>query len=67
MPGERSRHVLIIPTIALAIFMTNLDTSIVNIALPTLAKTFNADTDSLSHVILFSPPIKKRFVLQTAF
>ncbi|HRY31960.1 MAG TPA: MFS transporter [Bacteroidales bacterium] len=46
------RQILTIVTIALAIFMTNLDTSIVNIALPTFVKTFNADTGVVSRVVL---------------
>jgi EmrB/QacA subfamily drug resistance transporter len=49
---DRFRHALTVVTVAIAIFMTNLDTSIVNIALPTLARYFQADTDEVSRVVL---------------
>lgn len=43
---------LMIITVALAIFMANLDTSIVNVALPTLATHFHADPADVAKVIL---------------
>jgi len=49
---SKAQATLIIVTVALAIFMVNVDTSIVNIALPTLAKEFNADPADVSKVIL---------------
>ena len=49
---EKSRPALTIITIAIAIFMTNLDTSIVNIALPEFTKIFHADTGEVSRIIL---------------
>jgi EmrB/QacA subfamily drug resistance transporter len=52
MHTEKSRHILTIVAIALAIFMTNLDTSIVNIALPTFVTIFHSDTGEVSRVVL---------------
>jgi len=49
---EKTQYVLVVVTVALAIFVTNLDISIVNIALPTLTKTFNTGTDEVSRVII---------------
>ncbi len=43
---------LIILTVVMAIFMVNLDTSIINVALPTLAANFHADPSDVSKVIL---------------
>ena len=49
---EEPRPALTIVVIAIAIFMTNLDTSIVNIALPEFTKIFHADTGEVSRVVL---------------
>jgi EmrB/QacA subfamily drug resistance transporter len=51
-PTEKSRPALTIIAIAIAIFMTNLDTSIVNIALPEFTKIFHADTGEVSRIVL---------------
>ncbi|MEN6349573.1 MAG: MFS transporter [Syntrophomonas sp.] len=42
----------IVVAISFSLFITNLDVSIVNVALPTLSKTYNVDVDSVSRVIL---------------
>ncbi|HTX89466.1 MAG TPA: MFS transporter, partial [Bacteroidales bacterium] len=52
MNSDRIRQLLTVTAIAIAMFMTNLDTSIVNIAMPTLARYFQADTDGVSRVVL---------------
>ena len=49
---KKSRPALTIIVIAIAIFMTNLDTSIVNIALPEFTKIFHADTGEVSRIVL---------------
>jgi len=49
---EKTQNILVVVTVALAIFVTNLDISIVNIALPTLSKIFNTGTDEVSRVIV---------------
>ena len=49
---ENTQNILVVVTVALAIFVTNLDISIVNIALPTLSNTFNTGTDEVSRVII---------------
>ena len=49
---ENTQNILVVVTVALAIFVTNLDISIVNIALPTLSKTFNTGTDDVSRIIV---------------
>jgi DHA2 family metal-tetracycline-proton antiporter-like MFS transporter len=46
------KHYCIIITVSLAVFITNLDMSIVNIALPTLAKDFNVDTGVVSRILI---------------
>ncbi len=46
------KHYFIIITVSLAVFITNLDLSIVNIALPDLAKEFNVDTAIVSRILL---------------
>ncbi|MCX6246697.1 MAG: MFS transporter [Bacteroidetes bacterium] len=43
---------LTIIVIAISIFMTNLDTSIVNIAMPAFTRIFHADTGEVSRVVL---------------
>lgn len=50
--NEKSRTALTIITIAISIFMTNLDTSIVNIALPEFTRIFSADTGEVSRIVL---------------
>jgi len=49
---EKTRNILVIVTVALAIFVTNLDITIVNIALPTISKIFNTGTDEVSRIII---------------
>ena len=49
---EKTRNILVIVTVALAIFVTNLDITIVNIALPTISKIFNTGTDEVSRIIV---------------
>lgn len=53
MEKKSRNNFFIIFTISLALLLTNLDISIVNIALPTLSRTYNADMDAISRVILF--------------
>ncbi|MCK5686017.1 MFS transporter, partial [bacterium] len=43
---------LIITTISLSMLITNLDISIVNIALPTLAREYSTGTEEVSRIIL---------------
>lgn len=50
--NESSSYIQIVVAISFSLFITNLDVSIVNIALPTLSKTYNANVDSVSRVIL---------------
>ncbi len=52
MNKEKNRSILIVVTVALAIFVTNLDITIVNIAFPTMAKIFNTGTDEVSRIIV---------------
>lgn len=49
-PG--TRNVIIILITSLAMFMTNLDVSIVNIALPTLASNYGVSIASVSRIVL---------------
>ena len=49
---EKTQNILVIVTVALAIFVTNLDISIVNIALPTFTKVFDVGTGEVSRVIV---------------
>ncbi|HPZ08817.1 MAG TPA: MFS transporter [Candidatus Eremiobacteraeota bacterium] len=46
------KHYYIIIIVSLAVFITNLDLSIVNIALPTLARKFNVNIDVVSRILL---------------
>ncbi|MBC8527584.1 MAG: MFS transporter [Candidatus Cloacimonetes bacterium] len=52
MGNEKSSNLLTVITVSIAIFLTNMDISIVNIALPTLSKIYNVDTSEVSRVIL---------------
>ena len=52
MPGnEKSRDALIIFSVALATFMARLDSYIVNVSLPTMARYFNTSLSDISRVI----------------
>jgi EmrB/QacA subfamily drug resistance transporter len=47
-----ANQTIVISIIAFALFMATLDTSIVNIALPTIAASFNTDMGSVSWVVM---------------
>lgn len=47
-----SSYFRIVVVISFSLFITNLDVSIVNVALPTLSKIYDVDVDSVSRVIL---------------
>ena len=49
---ERMNQTIILALIAFAMFMATLDTSIVNIALPTIAESFHADMSTVSWVVM---------------
>jgi EmrB/QacA subfamily drug resistance transporter len=49
---ETWRAAAVLASASLAFFVTNLDASIVNIALPTLSRQFGADTSRVSRVVL---------------
>lgn len=53
MPGnDRSRDALIIFSVALATFMGRLDSYIVNVSLPTMARYFDASLSDISRLIM---------------
>lgn len=52
MKRERYRRTVIISLVGVALFISNLDASIVNIAMPTFVKVFNAGAEEVSRIIL---------------
>ncbi len=52
MQVERINTAWVLRVICLGIFMVNLDMTIVNVVLPSLARVFSAHTSALSHVLL---------------
>jgi len=50
--SEKLKSILIIINVALAVMMANIDSTIVNVALPTMMKCFNKDTSQIAYIIL---------------